>query len=181
MNPVWQLLGGLLAVAGCLAVPLVSIAALLGLINVMLGPLLRTGEASGQRQHFLLSDLLWLLIQLQLVMGLVVVATPPELPLHVRVGGILLLGLAVLLFWAASLQAVSHAGIRRPFKRAVVFLVLMPGTLLAILGVPLVLMASFSRASPLAVLFLASALLAALVGGIAALRWLAAWCAACES
>jgi hypothetical protein len=186
MNSLWQPLGEVIAATACLAVPLACIAALIGLINLTLGPLLRSGSASVQPQNFLLSDLLWLLIQLQLVMGLVVVGTPRELTVNVRVGGMLLLGLAVLIFWAASLQAVSRAGIRRLLRRAVVFLVLMPGTLLAILGLPLVLMAFFSDrelygGAPLGRSALASALLVALACSMFALRWLAAWCVASKS
>jgi hypothetical protein len=59
------------------------------------------------------------------------------MPARERVWALMLLSGAMVLFWLAGLQAVSQAGIKRPLRRAVVFVVLMPGLALATLGVPL--------------------------------------------
>jgi hypothetical protein len=101
------------------------------------GPILRAAREVKSPRSFLLSDLIWLLIQIQMAMAVAGAAFPATMPARERVWALLLLSGAMVLFWLAGLQAVSQAGIKRPLRRAVVFVVLMPGLALATLGVPL--------------------------------------------
>jgi hypothetical protein len=117
-----------------LLVPLLALAAFV--MEWTLAPLISAARNRATERRFLLTDLLWLVVQLQLVMALVACAYPPNSTDTSRVWGLVALGLSVIAFWFASLQAVSQAGIMRPMRRAAVFVVVLPGAIAAIIGMP---------------------------------------------
>src|SRR5690349_8823580 len=114
-----QSLVGLLA---CPASLLIVVGSVTGTVNWTLGPLMQAARQKPAPTRFLLSDMLWLMVQLQLAMGLVAWAIPPDLGSASRIEAILYLCLPTAGFWYACLHAVSQAGIRGPLKRAVVFI-----------------------------------------------------------
>jgi hypothetical protein len=102
----------------------------------LLDPVNRAAGHLNAPTRFLLTDFIWLMIQLQLVLGFVMNwiegATSAEW-LYVVV---ILLALPVVVLWGASVSVVSRAGIREPLRRAVVILLLVPGALGIIVAVP---------------------------------------------
>ena len=117
-----------------LLVPLLALAACI--MEWTLAPLIAAARISTTQRRFMLTDLLWLVVQLQLVMALVAWAYPPDAPNAARVWGLVALCLPVIAFWFASLQAVSQAGIEQPLKRAAVFVIVLPGSIATFIGVP---------------------------------------------
>jgi hypothetical protein len=176
-SPLRESLEFLLGLVACFAVPALAVATLLAVLNLTLGPLLRAARRGTRpnRYLFLLSDLWWLLIQLQLAMGLSVYALPADMGTQQRLIMMVVFCLPVPIFWSASLLAVSQAQIYQPRRRATVFLVLVPGLVLGLAAVPLLLVALFSQPA------WGLAAMAGLVVGLFALRWLAAWAVKCES
>jgi hypothetical protein len=118
-----------------LLVPLLGLAA--WVMEWTLAPLIAAARSRAPQRRFMLTDLLWLVVQLQLVMALLAWAYPPNSPGHSRVWGLVALCLPVTVFWIASLQAVSQAGILRPLQRAAVFVIVLPGAIAVIIGMPL--------------------------------------------
>lgn len=109
-----------------------------GTIRWTAGPMLSgTGGGRPAARSFRLTDLIWLLLQLQMAMAAVSYAFPREMPGRMRATALVLLTVPVVLFWLAGLLIVSRAGIEQPFRRATVFVVLMPGVVTTIVGVPL--------------------------------------------
>src|SRR5262245_6826688 len=105
---------------GCIWVPLIVFAFVVGTFRWTTGPILNAAQRSDSTRSFLLSDLIWLLVQIQLAMAAATYAVPAAMPIHLRVMLLLVLAGAVVLFWLASLQAVSRAGIKGPLRRATV-------------------------------------------------------------
>ena len=117
-----------------LLVPLLALAACF--MEWTLAPLIAAASTSTTHGRFMLTDLLWLVVQLQIAMALVARAYPPGAPNAARVWGLVALCLPVIAFWFASLQAVSQAGIEQPLKRAAVFVIVLPGSIATFIGVP---------------------------------------------
>jgi hypothetical protein len=146
-----------------------------------LGPLFQACRRSSGEWHFLLTDLIWLLLQLQIAMALSMLPFPSNAPTRARVGALLVACFPVLVFWLASLHAVSQARIQHPLRRAAVFVVLLPGAAIALFGLPLLVLAflsafaAVSRDSLPGELSNAAWLLAAGIAFTLALRWLACW------
>src|SRR5687768_3517031 len=91
-----------------LLVPLLALAS--WIMEWTLAPLIAAARSNVTQRRFLLTDLLWLVVQLQVVMALVAWAYPPNSTDTSRVWGLMALGVPVFAFWFASLQAVSQAG-----------------------------------------------------------------------
>jgi uncharacterized membrane protein len=102
-----------------------------------LRPLLIAARTSATQRRFMLTDLVWLILQLQLAMALVARVFPASASTTSRVWGVSVLSAAVLAFWLASLQAVSQAGVLQPLRRAAVFMIVLPAAIAAFVGVPL--------------------------------------------
>jgi hypothetical protein len=126
-------------------ITLVLGAALLGfaawILEWTLSPLLIAARTSATQRRFLLTDLIWLILQLQIAMAVVARMVPANTSTTARVWGLVVLCVAALAFWFASLQAVSQAGIWHPLRRAAVFVVILPGAVAAFIGLPLLAMA----------------------------------------
>ena len=174
-----QLLVGLLALL-VFIVP--AVAFVTGVITWTLGPLMQAARNKSSPTSFLLGDLLWLMVHLQFAMGLVAWAIPKDVPAENRVLAVVFMGLPMIGFWYGCLHAVSQAGIEQPLRRAVAFVVLFPGAVVAVVALPALLLACVSLLgsgpnSPGREEELSSAafqlLLVAL--GTAALRPLASW------
>ena len=161
---------------------LVALALFSGMISLTLGPLLRANVAGRSPSRFMLTDLIWLVAQLQMVMALAARAFPVDMPSQIRVSALVLLCLPVLAFWYASLQVVSWAGVVRPLRRAVVFLLLLPGAALMTLCLPMLALAAIVGLASAASnepgphqLALSTAQFALAVAFTVSLRWLANW------
>jgi hypothetical protein len=122
-------------------VPLLALAA--WTLEWTLRPLLTAARTSVTQRRFMLTDLIWLILQLQMAMALVARVFPANASTASRVWGLAVLSAAVVAFWLASLQAVSQAGIRRPLRRAAVFMIVLPGAITALIGVPVLVFALF--------------------------------------
>jgi hypothetical protein len=132
------LLGGLAA--------FVVVAVLLG--HWLLGPVNRAAGHLNAPTRFMLTDFIWLMIQLQIVLAAALQQMREAVSgpgLFVILG---LLCLPVLVLWAASVSVVSRAGITRPLRRATVILVLVPGALAAMMAVPLLVVAAMVAMAP---------------------------------
>lgn len=119
-----------------------------GAIRWTAGPMFAGSDSSRRARSFRLTDLIWLLLQLQLAMAAVSYAFPPQMPGHMRATALVLLTVPVVLFWVAGLLVVSQAGIEQPLRRAAVFVVVMPGVVVTIVGVPLLALALVHVLSP---------------------------------
>jgi hypothetical protein len=100
-----------------------------------------------------------------------------------------LLSLPVAVMWAASVSTVSRAGILQPLRRAVLILVLVPGTLAELMAAPVLLVAAilafnsrpgdwadreWSNSLAVRLLTLSTAAALAVLWALA-LRWLSFW------
>jgi hypothetical protein len=108
-----------------------------GAIRWTSGPMLSESDESRAARTFRLTDLIWLVLQMQMAMEAVSYAFPREMPGRIRATALVLFALPVALFWLAGLLVVSRAGIERPLRRAAVFVVVMPGIVVTMMGVPL--------------------------------------------
>lgn len=120
----------LLAVAG------VAMAAAVWLALWMLGPINRAAGALKAQTRFQLSDVLGLMVLLQF--GLGIVGTGFNSAAEEELYWTMLAALVILavVLWAASVAAVSRAGILQPLRRLTVTIVLVPGTLAAMMLLP---------------------------------------------
>ena len=120
-----------------LLVPLVLFAmAMLPLIGrAILGPISRLAGALQAPTRFQLSDFVWLLVILQAVMGGVVqfVGVETRGPFEAI---LLYLVFASVAVWCGAVSFLSRAGVTEPRRRAVFTLVIMPGTLTLMIGIP---------------------------------------------
>jgi len=171
-----------LGLLGCVAVPIFVLAFVVGAFRWTTGPMLQAAGDARRTRTFLLTDLIWLLLQMQLAMAVCSYAFPAAMPASSRAIAMILLSVPVVLFWLASLQAVSRAGIQQPLRRAAVFVILLPGFALTILGIPLLTIGLFHALAPRHEDGLPShsplvlgVQLALLLAFAAALRWLARW------
>jgi hypothetical protein len=171
----------------CVAFPLLVLAAVTGIINWTLGPLMQAARQTPTPTRFLLSDLFWLLAQLQFAMGAVAYAVPADLPTESRIGALLFLTIPVAGFWYACLHAVAQAGIVGALRRAAAFVVLFPGTVLAVIALPglllamVVLVGQGPSTHNNAELSSVTVQLLVVAGVAFSLRWLAHWTVAAPS
>jgi hypothetical protein len=162
-------------------------AALLG--RWLLGPVNRAAGHLNAPTRFLLTDFIWLMIQLQVMLGVVLVQIREQVSQRGQFVILALLGLPVVVMWAASVSAVSRAGILQPLRRAVLILVLVPGTLAELMAAPVLLVAAilavtsqpgdwadraWSNSLAIRLLTLISAAMLAVLWALA-LRWLSFW------
>jgi hypothetical protein len=128
----WETIGQLTAFGG-LVLALVSFA----LIGVwILGPVNAAGGSLRAPTRFLLTDFIWLMLQLQLLLAIAVQYLAEAMPRRGFLVALVLLSLPVIVLWAASVSVVSRAGITRPLRRAAVILLLVPGTLAVMMALP---------------------------------------------
>jgi hypothetical protein len=119
----------------------VFVAAMLG--RWLLGPVNRAAGHLNAPTRFILTDFLWLMIQLQVMLAVVLVQIREQVPQR---GQFMILGifaLLVIVLWAASVSVVSRAGITLPLRRAILILVLVPGALAEIMAVPILLIGGY--------------------------------------
>ncbi len=147
-----------------------------------LGPLMDAARTAKAPSSFLLSDLAWLIMHVQLSMALAMYAFAQPIEGHVRIVGLLLWCLPAVLFWTVSLYLVSQAGIARPLRRAAVFVVLVPSMAVIVCFTPLVTIQLLQAINPMELTSLAGPSLAVIGGEFAslaaftlALHWLSRW------
>lgn len=124
-------------------------AALLG--HWIVGPINKAAGDLKAPTRFMLTDFIWLMLQLQIVLA---ATGPPIMEAVESDAAILLVALVcvpVLILWAASVSVVSRAQITRPMKRAVVILVVIPAALVVIMALPVLTVASIIMLSSLVV------------------------------
>ena len=135
--------GNALALVGGLA-SLVMLAVLLGLTVWlawwMLEPINRAAGSLNAPTRFMLIDFVALMILLQVGLAICGRALDTQGTSNgaARMYWVLLsaVALLVLVLWLASVSVVSRAGIRRPLRRMLVTVVLVPGALATIMGAP---------------------------------------------
>jgi len=182
-----SLLNGGLGIFICLGVSVFMWAFVAATFRWTTGPMLQGDSESKRTTTFQLTDLICLVLQIQLAMVVVSSAFPWEMPADLRATAIVLFSLPVVIFWLASLLVVSRAGIRRPFRRAAVFLILMPGVAVTILGMPLLVIGLLQAlaetrggGTPVASPLVVASQIAMLMLFSQGLRWLAHWAVAPE-
>jgi hypothetical protein len=116
----------------------ISLVASIFLASWMLEPINRAAGALKLATRFQLADFLGLMVLLQAALGVVGTGLAMEGEGYYWVALSLLVLLAVIL-WVGSVCAVSRAGIMQPLRRLTVMLLLVPGTLAAILALPIAL------------------------------------------
>jgi len=179
-----------------------AIAALVALITLMvfvfvsamlgrwlLGPVNRAAGHLNAPTRFILTDFLWLMIQLQVMLAVVLVQIREQVPQGRRFMILGILALPVIILWAASVSVVSRAGITLPLRRAVLILVLVPGALAEIMAVPILLIGCYlafttspgdwaaqnwSNSLPVRILGLVAGIVLVVLWGLT-LRWLSFW------
>jgi hypothetical protein len=112
----------------------------------MLEPINRAGGVLQATTRFLLSDVLGLMVMLQVALAISGVALDSSDRQEVAAYW-LMLGVSALLacvLWAASVSVVSRAGIVLPLRRLTVIVLLIPGTLAVVMSIPLVIVLALS-------------------------------------
>ncbi len=165
----------------------IFVAAYLG--RWLLEPVNRAAGHLNAPTRFILTDFLWLMIQLQVMLAVALVQIREQVPQGGQFVILGILAVPVVVLWAASVSVVSRAGITQPLRRAVLILVLVPGALAEIVSVPLLVIGGYlaltaeagdwaartwSESPAVRVIGLMAATAAALVWAVA-LRWLSFW------
>jgi hypothetical protein len=119
----------------------IFVAAFLG--RWLLWPVNRAAGHLNAPTRFILTDFLWLMIQLQVMLAVVLVQIREQVPQRGQFVILGILALPVIVLWAASVSVVSRAGITQPLRRAVLILVLVPGALAEIMAVPILVIAAW--------------------------------------
>jgi hypothetical protein len=119
----------------------VFVAAMLG--RWLLEPVNRAAGHLNAPTRFMLTDFIWLMIQLQVMLAVVLVQIREQVPERGQFVILGILALPVLILWAASVSVVSRAGIIQPLRRAALILVLVPGALAEIMAVPILLIGCY--------------------------------------
>ncbi len=119
----------------------VFVAAFLG--RWVLGPVNRAAGHLNAPTRFILTDFLWLMIQLQVMLAVVLVQIREQMAQRWQFITLGILAIPIVVLWAASVSVVSRAGITQPLRRAVLILVLVPGALAEIMAVPLLVIAAY--------------------------------------
>ena len=155
----------------------------------LLEPVNRAAGHLNAPTRFQLTDFIWLMIQLQVMLGVVLVQIREQVPQQGQFVILGLLSLPVVVMWAASVSTVSRAGILQPLRRAVLILVLVPGTLAELMAAPVLLVAAilafnsrpgdwadreWSNSLAIRLLTLVSAAALAVLWALV-LRWLSFW------
>jgi hypothetical protein len=109
----------------------------------LLEPVNRAAGHLNAPTRFVLSDFLWLMIQLQVMLATVLVQIREQVPQRGQFVILGLLALPIVILWAASVSVVSRAGITQPLRRAVLILILVPGALAEIMALPLLLIGAW--------------------------------------
>ncbi len=113
----------------------ISLFAMGFIANWAIGPLNRARTAIGAPTRFLITDIFWLMVLLQESLAFSTQFVPPEETEAFK----LILGFlifAAIVLWAAGVSFSSQAGVQRLLLRALIILVLLPGTLLVMIGIP---------------------------------------------
>lgn len=127
---------GIIAMVAGLTVLGVCLAVGIWLALWMLGPINRAAGALQAQTRFQLSDVLGLMVLLQVGLGIVGTgfnSAADEGPYWLVLG---ILSFLAVILWAASVAAVSRAGIVQPLRRLTVMILLVPGTLAALMLLP---------------------------------------------
>ncbi|MCI0361007.1 MAG: hypothetical protein L0211_21210 [Planctomycetaceae bacterium] len=163
------------------------VAALFG--RWMLEPVNRAAGDLNAPTRFILTDFIWLMIMLQVMLATALVQIREQVSQRGQFVILGLLALPVIILWAASVSVVSRAGITQPLRRAVLILVLVPGALAEIMAVPILLIGAYlavtadpgdwaarawSESLPFRLVSLAAAVSLAALWAMA-LRWLSFW------
>ena len=134
---------GTIAALGGLVLVAVLIAAVVWLAKWMLEPINRAAGSLNAPTRFMLIDFVSLMILLQIGLAICgqALSAADAGDAATRMYWLLLgiVAVLVLVLWSASVSVVSRAGIRRPLRRILVSVVLVPGALAAIMGAPTVL------------------------------------------
>ena len=122
------------AVATLIALPLIG--------RLILGPVNRAAGLLKAPTRFQLSDFVWLLVQLQIVLAACVQFV------GVETDGLFLVLLsfwsfAVVAMWAGAVSFLSRAGVTHPWRRASFILLVLPGTLGILIGTPMLALGLF--------------------------------------
>jgi len=106
--------------------------------SAILGPINRAAGRLKAPTRFQLSDFLWLLVQVQIVLGYCVEFVGVR---HLWFFVLMLsfLGLAVMGMWAGGVSFLSRAGVSHPPRRAVFLLFLLPLTLAVMMSTTIIL------------------------------------------
>jgi hypothetical protein len=117
----------------CFAVYFIVSASLLG--RWMIQPINEKGGRLQAPTQYLLTDFVWLVLQLQLALGFCVSWIGVETPrLFPAILGFLMF--AVALLWLFGVGFLSRAGVTQPLRRAVFTMVLLPATLAVMMALP---------------------------------------------
>jgi len=126
--------------------------------NWILRPLAREARTLNLPARFTLSDFVWLLLLLQIVLGAVVAIAPPDEENTVPMAILLVFfGGSVTLFWVFGISALSRAGVTQPARRGVFTVFLLPAVLLLLMATGV----GFGAVLPMISVLLGSALEAA--------------------
>lgn len=115
----------------------------------LLYPVNRAAGHLNAPTRFMLTDFIWLMIQLQLVLGFVMNWIEGATSANWLLVLIFLLSLPVVVMWGASVSVVSRAGITQPLRRAVLILVLVPGSLAVIVAGPVLIVSGIAALNDL--------------------------------
>jgi len=101
----------------------------------ILRPLAKEARWLNLPTRFTLSDFVWLLLLLQIVLAAVVAIAPPDLENSVPLTGLLVFfGGSGTLLWVFGISALSKAGITQPLRRGVFTVFLLPAVLLLLMA-----------------------------------------------
>lgn len=103
--------------------------------NWILRPLAWEARSLNLPTRFTLSDFVWLLVLLQIVLAAVVAVAPPDLENTVPLSILLVFfGGSGTLFWVFGISALSRAGVTQPLRRGVFTVFLLPVVLLLLMA-----------------------------------------------
>jgi hypothetical protein len=106
------------------------------LCHWLLEPVNRAAGHLNAPTRFQLTDFIWLMMQLQIVLAAVIQTVGEAASQRGLLIVLALLCLPVVVLWTASVSVVSRAGITQPLRRAAVILLLVPGALGELVGMP---------------------------------------------
>ena len=134
-----NILGAMGALGGLVLLGL-GIAAIVWLAWWMLEPINRAAGSLNAPSRFMLIDVVSLMIMLQVGLAICGQSLSARDAGHfaARIYWVLIavVALLVVVLWSASVSVVSRAGILRPLRRVLVTVVLVPGTLATMVGLP---------------------------------------------
>jgi hypothetical protein len=175
--------GPLTALGGLIAFVLAAAV----LCHWLLEPVNRAAGRLNAPTRFQLTDFIWLMMQLQVLLAVVMQTIAEAMSQRALIIVLGLLALPVIVLWAASVSVVSRAGITQPMRRAALILVLVPGSLAEVMAVPMLVIGGVAFVNdeppgmwfaagdpPMRVLLVAATSLLVAVAAVA-LRWLSFW------